>query len=120
MAAAARCREQSVYLGQPLEADGGDLRENEDNGVRPHWNKGRKHAADFGQKVARPGALNGRWKGGRMIDRDGYVLIKRRDHPNANNSGYIREHRLVMEAVLGRYLRRDELVHHINANKQDN
>ena len=64
--------------------------------------------------------LNGRWKGGRMIDMDGYVLLKRPDHPRARKAGYILEHRLVMEQTLGRPLERTEIVHHINGVKADN
>lgn len=60
------------------------------------------------------------WNGGRAIDADGYVLLKRSDHPNATKAGYVREHRLVMEQHLGRYLDRSEVVHHIDGNKQNN
>jgi hypothetical protein len=57
---------------------------------------------------------------GRAMSSHGYVLIKTRDHPNADANGYVYEHRLVMEKILGRYLKYGELVHHLNGNKQDN
>jgi hypothetical protein len=41
-------------------------------------------------------------------------------HPFADHQGYVREHRLVMEARLGRYLTPQEVVHHINGDKTDN
>jgi hypothetical protein len=52
------------------------------------------------------------WKGGRCLDADGYVLVKVPGHPFADKRGYVREHRLAMEKVLGRYLRPEEIVHH--------
>jgi hypothetical protein len=58
--------------------------------------------------------------GGRTVDRDGYVLVRANGHPHGTSSGYIREHRLVMEKVLGRYLEPGEVVHHINAITSDN
>ena len=58
--------------------------------------------------------------GGRVTDRDGYILCKANDHPHANSGGYVREHRLVMEAVLGRFLLSEEVVHHVNGEKADN
>ena len=68
----------------------------------------------------RLGEKNGRWKGGRIIDKDGYVLLKRRDHPNCNRHGYVREHRLVMEKHLGRLLTRKEVVHHKDKKRENN
>jgi len=59
------------------------------------------------------------WKGGRLI-KNGYIQILKSDHPYANNCGYIYEHRLIMEKKLGRYLTKDEIVHHINGIRDDN
>lgn len=50
----------------------------------------------------------------------GYVLIYSPEHPNRNNRGYVREHRMVMEKCLGRYLTKKEVVHHLNFDKTDN
>jgi len=58
--------------------------------------------------------------GGRTIDKNGYVLLRAYGHPFANSAGYVREHRLVMEQALGRYLLPEEVVHHINGDKADN
>lgn len=66
------------------------------------------------------GEKNPAWKGGRIYDKDGYVLIWMPDHPNRNNDNYVREHRLVYEKYLGRYLTQQEEIHHINGIKDDN
>ena len=60
------------------------------------------------------------WKGGLIIDKDGYRLKYFPNHPYANSQGYVREHRLVVEKYLGRYLTPQEVVHHINHIKDDN
>jgi len=61
------------------------------------------------------------WRGGRTIDKHGYVLVKvPKDHPMATKIGYVREHRLVMAEVLGRPLTRREVVHHRNGDRADN
>ena len=64
---------------------------------------------------------NPMWKGGRSISSHGYVLIRvGSDHHLADIRGYAYEHRLIAEEKLGRKLRKREIVHHINENKQDN
>jgi hypothetical protein len=57
--------------------------------------------------------------GGRTVDKSGYHLVRMPGHPFARN-GYLREHRLVMEKVVGRFLRPEEVVHHRNGIKSDN
>jgi hypothetical protein len=59
--------------------------------------------------------------GGKTIDKHGYVLVLAPlDHPHPNSAGYIREHRLVMEQHMERYLNSEEVVHHRNGIKDDN
>jgi len=41
-------------------------------------------------------------------------------HKKANTWGYVYEHRLIAEQILGRYLNDDEVVHHKNGKRWDN
>ena len=66
------------------------------------------------------GKNNPSWKGGVRKDVHGYVHILMPKHPFANNVGYVRESRLMMEKKLGRYLFPKEVVHHLNGVKDDN
>lgn len=65
------------------------------------------------------GENNSNWGGGKKLTY-GYVLIYKPEHPFADCLGYVREHRLVVEAREGRYLRPEERVHHINGKTWDN
>ena len=57
---------------------------------------------------------------GYTISWNGYKMIYLPIHPHCDGKGYIREHILVMEKYLGRYLTEDEIVHHIDENKLNN
>lgn len=83
-------------------------------------NKVCKRAAFSMRSTGAPGPRNGSWNGGRQIDKSGYVLVLSPGHPNSTQSGYIREHRLVMEQKIGRLLKPTEVVHHIDGNKSNN
>ncbi len=73
---------------------------------------GHKPPSGFGENAAH-------WKGGR-IKRGKYIYIKTSSHPNGGKQGYVAEHRLVMEKKIGRFLKRKEIVHHINHIESDN
>jgi len=57
---------------------------------------------------------------GQYVRSDGYILIRKPEHPFAQCSGNILEHRLIMEQHLGRYLKPNEVIHHINGIRDDN
>lgn len=55
----------------------------------------------------------------RLVNAAGYILVMVPDHPRAHK-GYVFEHILVVEAVLGKHLPDGAVVHHINGVKSDN
>jgi HNH endonuclease len=75
----------------------------------------------FGKKVSyiRGHGATGKGKGW-YISSDGYRMISMREHPFCDADGYIREHRLVMEKHIGRYLESWEEIDHIDGNKLNN
>jgi len=86
--------------------------------------KGSHHSEKTKKKIALSrkkykGSNHPRWKGGKVIV-DEYIYIHQPDHPNCTQLGYVLKHRLVLEKKIGRYLKKSEVVHHINHNKQDN
>lgn len=81
-----------------------------------------KNAYEISRKVDKSGEKNGFWKGGRWKNARGYVLVHVPNHPYPNHQKgpYVFEHRLVIERQIGRYLKPEEQVHHLNGNKEDN
>lgn len=65
------------------------------------------------RSLARLGEKAANWKGGRTI-KDGYIYLA----VSPNNRRF--EHDIIMEKYLGRQLTKDECVHHIDGNKQNN
>lgn len=80
----------------------------------------RKHYIESSPYFGESREKNFNWKGGRFINDAGYIMIRQPEHPFANNIGYVREHRLIMEQHIGRYLKREEIIHHRNEVKTDN
>lgn len=67
-----------------------------------------------GDKRKRRGPDHPLYRSGQSRDSNGYITNT--SGPNAGK----REHRVVMESVIGRPLRPNEIVHHINGDKADN
>jgi hypothetical protein len=81
-----------------------------------------KHIKNSGRYKHQIGEKSSRWKGGETLNKDGYILEYCPNHPFAigNPKKYVLQHRLVMEAHIGRVLLPIEIVHHINGIKTDN
>jgi len=71
---------------------------------------------------------NHMWNGGKK-NVNGYIYVLNRNHPRTKGKDkpYIPEHVMIMEKHLGRTLKiygfnksKNEVVHHINANRKDN
>lgn len=72
----------------------------------------------YRQKITGEG--NPCWRGGSYIDDKGYRRVRMPNHPKAQQNGYVLEHVLVAEAMLGRPLKPGEEVHHKNRVRDDN
>ena len=81
------------------------------------WTKGKRGYTNKGS--FKKGKLHPLWKGGKFKSNK-YIFILQPNHPFANQQGYIREHRLIMEKHLGRYLKQSEEIHHIDGNTINN
>jgi len=104
-------------LGRRLGKDGATVRYH----LKRHGVAIRSTGYQSPKTVRHYGPDHGSWKGGTYRHSDGYVYQYAPEHPDAASAkGYVLQHRLVMEAKLGRRLSPSELVHHINEVKDDN
>lgn len=90
---------------------------------RRHWAKGRcKSHYDYMRRGLDPDSpIRPRGNGGKgYLRKDGYRLVRSIGHPNGRTNGDILEHVLVMSQKLGRPLKNNERVHHINGVRDDN
>lgn len=85
------------------------------------WNLGKPHSPKTRQRIsiAISGEKGPRWNGGCARAKAGYIFIRSPKHPYKDNRGYMLEHRLVVEKLIGHYLLRSEPVHH-RGKKDDN
>lgn len=54
------------------------------------------------------------------LDDKGYALIYIPEYSNSKNSGWILCHRYLVEMKIGRELKKEEVIHHLDGNKQNN
>ncbi len=67
------------------------------------------------------GASHHSWRGGRFVDKNGYIQIFMPTHPRANKSnGYVREHIVVWETANNKSLPKGWIIHHLNGISSDN
>lgn len=70
--------------------------------------------------LGRKGPDHPAWRGGRLIDRDGYVRLYKPEYEFARAGGYVLEHVMVVEQSIGRRLSPTECVHHVDHDRQHN
>lgn len=78
-----------------------------------------KHMSELGKKTSGENNIN--WRGEKHITPDGYVAIYVPvPHREIRGRHRLLEHVAIAEKILGRKLKKREMVHHINGIKTDN
>jgi hypothetical protein len=70
--------------------------------------------------MSHSGSLNPNWRGGKTKHSKGYIYVWCPTHHRADKHGYVFEHILVAEKMLGRPLAPDEVVDHRDGDKGNN
>ena len=66
------------------------------------------------------GQLSHNWKGGIIFTDHGYVQLRDPKHPRSNLRGYVYEHILVVEDVIGKKIPNNAEIHHVDGNGMNN
>lgn len=86
--------------------------------IPPISRDGRPNRFAYGHNMY--GDNNPRFNNYEYKNTKGYKMVKVENHPYATKEGYYQYHRLVIEKKLGRILRPDEVIHHIDGNIDNN
>ncbi len=92
--------------------------------ILPPWNKGIPRTPKEKEKMSKAhkgiadGNKNPHWKGG-IVKSGGYVFIYSPNHPFKDSNNRVKRANLVMEKFLGRFLKPNDRIHHINEIKND-
>lgn len=89
------------------------------NTGRTYFKKGHIPWAKLNPDKMPRGKDNGSWKGGKYQKENGRWFIRKLNHPFVSKNGYVLRSHLVAEKYLGRYLTREEVIHHINNDPSD-
>lgn len=111
----ATCRDTSHRVGTEIRTCEGCGADFVFNLTMEKWNAGR-----FCSKTCMHSYRKAQSIGRTKKTGDGYIVVRQPDHPAAHKSGWVFQHRLVMEGMIGRQMLPNENVHHINGIRDDN
>jgi len=88
---------------------------NDRNDVSKGWKKGESRDYIRGHNVR--DKISHNWKGGRYVDKDGYVCVW---SPGYRKNHYVYEQLIVAESVMGKRLPKKVVVHHVDEDRANN